>query len=110
MRILEYALRLNMATSRITVTVDTELEEVLRRVSSARGVSISALVSEAIAQELRYVALEEFLDHAEREFGPISQGALDEADRIIDRALTRGVPKKSAKTSKKRIPKRGRAA
>jgi post-segregation antitoxin (ccd killing protein) len=95
-----------MATSRITVTVDTELEEVLRRVSSERGVSISALVSEAIAQELRYVALDEFLDHAEKEFGPVSQEALDNADRVIDRALIRS----STKPTKKSKTTRGRAA
>jgi post-segregation antitoxin (ccd killing protein) len=99
-----------MATSRITVTVDTELEEVLRRVSSERGVSISALVSEAIAQELRYVALDEFLDHAEKEFGPVSQGALRRADRVIDRALKRSSTKPAKKPTPKPKPTRGRAA
>jgi post-segregation antitoxin (ccd killing protein) len=96
-----------MTTSRITVTVDTELEGALRRVSIERGVSISALVSEAIAQELRYVALDEFLDRAEKEFGPVSQKALDNADRIIDRALNRSSPKKSTNKPKSR---HGRAA
>jgi post-segregation antitoxin (ccd killing protein) len=93
-----------MATSRITVTVDTELEEILRRVSNERGVSISALVSDAIAQELRYVALDEFLKRAEKEFGPISQDALERADRVLDQAVKQNSASKKPKRS------RGRAA
>ncbi len=62
-----------MNVDRLSVTVPAALGEELRRVANLRGEPVSALVTEAISRELRLIALDEALRHADTQFGPVSE-------------------------------------
>lgn len=80
-----------MTTDRLTVTVPSELAEAVRKIATRRHESVSAVVAEAIAHEVRNVALGDYLEHIVREAGPVSRPMLDEADEVFDRAAGKGV-------------------
>jgi hypothetical protein len=62
-----------VSVDRLSVTVPAELGEELRRVAGLRGEPVSTLVTEAIVRELRLIALDEALRHADHEFGPVAE-------------------------------------
>jgi hypothetical protein len=78
-----------MTTDRLTVSVPSELGESLRRIAASRRESVSSVVAKAIADEVRQVALAEFLTHAKKDVGPLPQALLDDADRVLDRAAAK---------------------
>ena len=69
-----------MAVDRLSVTVPSELGAALRALADQRGETVSTLVTEAIAHQVRLAALDGALASAEKRFGPISKQALDEAE------------------------------
>lgn len=88
-----------MAVDRLSVTVPSELGAALRALAKRRGDTVSTIVTEAIAHQVRLAALDIALAEDEREFGPIPRELLD-ASRA---ALT---PKSPAR--KRRVPSRAR--
>jgi predicted transcriptional regulator len=60
-----------VAVDRLSVTVPSELGAALRALAEKRGLPVSTVVTEAIAQQVRLAALDVALAHAERRFGPV---------------------------------------
>lgn len=68
-----------MSVDRLSVTVPSELGAALRALAELRGATVSTLVSEAISRQLRLAALDLALAEADRRFGPVATGLVDEA-------------------------------
>ncbi len=60
-----------MAVDRLSVTVPSELGEALRALAASRGETVSTVVTDAIAQQLRLVALDLALAEADVRFGKL---------------------------------------
>jgi predicted transcriptional regulator len=68
-----------MAVDRLSVTVPSELGAALRSLAEARGETISTIVTEAVAREVRMAALDRALAEADARFGAVP-------DELIARA------------------------
>jgi post-segregation antitoxin (ccd killing protein) len=79
-----------MAVDRLTVTVPRELGAALRALAEARGVTVSAIVADAIAHQVRMAALDVALDEADRSFGPIDDAQVTAAEAALVKAAKRG--------------------
>ena len=79
-----------MNTDRLTVTVPHELGQALRKIAAHRHESVSSVVAEAIAHEVRSEALGGFLDETKKVVGPLPDALLRDADQILDRAAAKG--------------------
>ena len=84
-----------MAVDRLSVTVPSELGAQLRALAAKRGETVSQLVTDAIAHEVRMAALDMALAEAERRFGPIPDDALRAADVELADARRRTRSRKS---------------
>ena len=82
---------------RLSVTVPSELGAALRALADARGKTVSALVTDAIADEIRRAALDEAVAAAEVRFGPISEDLVAEARRDLVSASRKTRPRRSRK-------------
>jgi ribosome assembly protein YihI (activator of Der GTPase) len=72
--------------TKFAVTVPTEIAEAARkRVQSGRPGTMSALVSEALAEKLERDDLEALLAEMEAEFGPVPPETQEWADEVFDR-------------------------
>lgn len=60
-----------MAVDRLSVTVPSELGAALRALAERRGETVSTIVTDAIAHQVRLAALDIALADADRRFGPI---------------------------------------
>ena len=69
-----------MAVDRLSVTVPSDLGAALRKLAEGRGQPVSAIVTAAIAREVRLAALDDALAVSERKFGPIADATLAEAE------------------------------
>jgi hypothetical protein len=69
---------LAMNYTKISVTLEAEVETELRRIAGARGVS--AFVNEAVRQHLQAARLRQMLDTMEAESGPIPEEVQREVD------------------------------
>ena len=72
-----------MNVDRLSVTVPAELGAELRRVAQHRRDSVSNLVSEAIARELRLLALDDALRLADAQFGPVPEADVAKAMQAL---------------------------
>lgn len=79
-----------MAVDRLSVTVPGELGAALRALAEARGTTVSTVVADAIAHQVRMAALDVALDEADRRFGPIDDRTLAEAEAELVKAAQRG--------------------
>jgi predicted transcriptional regulator len=77
-----------MAVDRLSVTVPAELGAALRALAEARGATVSTIVTQAIAREVRGVALDRALAEADERFGPVPEALVDEAELELARAAT----------------------
>ena len=80
-----------MAVDRLSVTVPSELGAALRALAEARGATVSTVVADAIAHQVRMAALDVALDEAHRRFGPIDERLLAEAEAELVEAAKRGL-------------------
>lgn len=78
-----------MAVDRLSVTVPSELGAALRALAEARGATVSTVVADAIAHQVRMAALDIALDDADRRFGPIDDGQVTEAQAELVKAARR---------------------
>jgi hypothetical protein len=69
-----------MAVDRLSVTVPAELGAALRRLAEARGETVSNLVTDAIAHEVRRAALELVLAETDKKFGAVSEDLIAKAE------------------------------
>jgi predicted transcriptional regulator len=62
-----------MAVDRLSVTVPAELGAALRALAEERGETVSTIVAEAIAHQVRLAALDGALADFEKRFGPLDE-------------------------------------
>ncbi|HEX7836520.1 MAG TPA: ribbon-helix-helix protein, CopG family [Kofleriaceae bacterium] len=79
-----------MAVDRLSVTVPSELGAALRALAEARGATVSTVVADAIAHQVRMAALDLALDEADRRFGPIDGAQVTAAEAELVKAARRG--------------------
>lgn len=79
-----------MAVDRLSVTVPSELGVALRALAEARGTTVSTVVADAIAHQVRMAALELALEEANRQFGPVDDEQLTAAEAELVKASKRG--------------------
>jgi predicted transcriptional regulator len=79
-----------MAVDRLSVTVPAELGVALRALAEARGTTVSTVVADAIAHQVRMAALDVALDEADRRFGPVDDKQLAAAEAELVEAANRG--------------------
>ena len=72
-----------MAVDRLSVTVPSELGAALRTLAELRGATVSTLVTEAIAHQVRLAALDVALAEANHRFGAIAGELVDKAEREL---------------------------
>lgn len=75
-----------MAVDRLSVTVPSELGAALRALAEARGATVSTVVSDAIAHQVRMAALDLALEEADRRFGPIDEAQVAAAEAELVKA------------------------
>lgn len=83
-----------MAVDRLSVTVPSELGAALRALASARGATVSTIVTEAIAHQVRLAALDRALAEADEKFGAVPEHLLSEARDDFDKAAKLARPRK----------------
>lgn len=83
-----------MAVDRLSVTVPSELGAALRALAEARGATVSTVVADAIAHQVRMAALDLALDEADRRFGPIDGEQVTAAEAELVKAARHG-PRRS---------------
>jgi predicted transcriptional regulator len=81
-----------MAVDRLSVTVPSELGAALRALAELRGATVSMVVSEAIAHQVRLAALDLALAEADRRFGPVAENLVKDAEAELARAARRRIP------------------
>ncbi len=82
-----------MAVDRLSVTVPSELGAALRKLAARRGETVSTLVTDAIAHQVRLAALDVALGEADRRFGNIPADALERAESEIVRGASKPKPR-----------------
>jgi hypothetical protein len=88
-----------MAVDRLSVTVPSELGAALRKLAEARGETVSTLVTDAIAHQVRRAALELLLDDTDKKYGPVPDELIAKAEaRMLEaRAKRRRKPTRKAR-------------
>lgn len=89
-----------MAVDRLSVTVPSELGTALRALAEARGATVSTVVADAIAHQVRMAALDLALDEADRRFGPVDEAQLRAAEAELVKATRRGAKRRSRRARK----------
>lgn len=84
-----------MAADRLRVTVPSELGAALRALAAARGATISTVVADAIAHQVRTAALDLALVGADQRFGAIDDAAVVKAKVDLVKAARRGAKLRS---------------
>jgi len=84
-----------MAVDRLSVTVPSELGAALRALAAARGATVSTVVADAIAHQVRLAALDLALDDADRRFGRIDDARVTAAEAELVKAARRGTKRRS---------------
>lgn len=79
-----------MVVDRLRVMVPSELGAALRALAEARGTTVSTIVVEAIAHQVRMAALDIALAEADRRFGPVDENQLAAAEAELAEAAKRG--------------------
>jgi hypothetical protein len=69
-----------MKVDKMSISLDAELGDEVRNAARKAGVGLSAWLAAAAAAKLRAMVLGEFLDHWEREHGPLAPDELERAE------------------------------
>lgn len=73
----------------MSVSFDLELGEAIRSSATDSHQSVSAWLAEAARDRLRLEALRQAVAHWEKEFGPLTDAEIEEADRVLQRRTKR---------------------
>src|SRR5262249_4392056 len=88
-----------MAVDRLSVTVPSELGAALRALAKARRATVSTVVAEAIAEQVRMAALELALEEADRRFGPLDEALVAAAEAELLETARRGAKRRASASS-----------
>ena len=69
-----------MKVDKMSISLDAQLGDDVRNAARKAGMGLSAWLADAAAAKLRALALGEFLDHWEREHGPLAPDELARAE------------------------------
>ena len=83
------ARRSSPRTAKISVTIDRDVLSTLKRRLRGRDASLSAYISDAVANQIRRERMRALLDDLERELGPVSQKDRRAARSKLARAFGR---------------------
>jgi predicted transcriptional regulator len=83
-----------VASERISVTLPREVRTALRALAEARKTTVSAVVADAVAHQVRMSALDRALREADRRFGPVPEAAIQAAMRAVLRTSRKGRARK----------------
>jgi predicted transcriptional regulator len=83
-----------MSVDRLSVTVPSEMGASLRALASARRTTVSTIVTDAIAHEIRLAALDRALAEADRTFGALAETAIREAEAVLVGAARQALPRR----------------
>ncbi len=72
-----------MPVDRLSVTVPSELGAALRALAQRRGETVSTLVTDAIAHQVRLAALDTALADADERFGALDEAAIAAAEAVL---------------------------
>lgn len=86
-----------MAVDRLSVTVPSKLGRELRKLAKARGTTVSNVVADAVAHQVRLAALDTALGEAERRFGPLPESSVEQAEAELVAAARRPGARRPAK-------------
>jgi predicted transcriptional regulator len=89
-----------MSVDRLSVTVPSELGAALRALARQRGDTVSTVVTEAIAQQIRLAALDVAITEADRRFGRVPEEMVSEAEAQLVAASRRA--KKRSRSRRRR--------
>ena len=78
-----------MGVEKMSVSFDLELGEAIRSSATDSHQSVSAWLAEAARDRLRLEALRQAVAHWEKEFGPLTDAEIEEADRVLQRRTKR---------------------
>ena len=92
-----------MAVDRLSVTVPSELGAALRALAEARGATVSTVVADAIAHQVRMAALDLALEEADRRFGPIDDAQVTAAEAELVKTARRGTRHRSKRGRKRTV-------
>jgi len=85
-----------MAVDRLSVTVPSELGRELRKLAKTRGTTVSHVVTDAVAHQVRLAALDAALEEADRRFGPLPADAVGRAEAELVAAVKRPRARRAA--------------
>lgn len=80
----------HVSVDRLSVTVPRELGAAMRTLARARRQTLSMLVTEGMAHQLRLASLETALAAADERFGALARGQVDGAEVALVQAMHRG--------------------
>jgi hypothetical protein len=72
-----------MPVDRLSVTVPSKLGAALRALAARRGETVSTIVTDAIAHQVRLAALDAALADADERFGPLDDAAVAAAEASL---------------------------
>jgi post-segregation antitoxin (ccd killing protein) len=87
-----------MAVDRLSVTVPSDLGSALRALAKARGANVSAVVTDAIAREVRLAALDRVLAAADERYGSLDEELVARAQADLVEATKLGKRPRRRKT------------
>jgi hypothetical protein len=87
-----------MSVDRLSVTVPADMGAVLRALARSRRATVSTVVTEAIARELRLAALDGALAEADRRFGALPEDRVTRAMAELARAPEPARPRRRRRT------------
>jgi len=70
-----------MPVAKLSISLDAELAEQVRRIADVDGMSVSALIADTLAERLRRRALQEALDGYQSEHGAFTDEELERQER-----------------------------
>jgi metal-responsive CopG/Arc/MetJ family transcriptional regulator len=78
-----------MTVRKFTISLPEELYADIERLAERDGLSISAWIAHAVGHEIRLAAMDDAIAYYEAEYGPISEEAVEAAERELDEAWHR---------------------
>jgi hypothetical protein len=78
-----------MGVEKVSVSFDLELGESIRVSAASAGQSVSAWLAEAARDRLRLEALAQAVTAWEQEHGPLTDGEVADAERVLERSSKR---------------------
>jgi hypothetical protein len=76
-----------MGVDKLSVSLEPDLAEAIKRAAASRSVNVSAWLADAARDRLRNEALGDAIETWEREHGPLTEAEVDAASDVLERAV-----------------------